>query len=60
MSGQGVRSLLATFGIETRIYDARELAFTPAAAAEHRLVVFSPGFAPDHPWLGQARAAGLR
>ncbi len=59
VSGQGVRSLLATFGIETRIYDARELAFTPAAAAEHRLVVFSPGFAPDHPWLGQARAAGL-
>jgi UDP-N-acetylmuramoylalanine--D-glutamate ligase len=29
-----------------------------AAARQHALVVFSPGFAPEHPWLTRARAAG--
>lgn len=59
VSGEGVRSLLATLGGEARIYDAKDVAFTAAAAAGHRLVIFSPGFAPDHPWLGMARTAGL-
>jgi UDP-N-acetylmuramoylalanine--D-glutamate ligase len=59
VSGRGVRTLLAAFGIESRIYDVKETVFTPAAAASHGLVVFSPGFPPEHPWLGQARAAGL-
>ncbi|HEY8995612.1 MAG TPA: UDP-N-acetylmuramoyl-L-alanine--D-glutamate ligase, partial [Lacunisphaera sp.] len=31
--------------------------FTPALAAGHGLVVYSPGFAPDHPWLAVAREA---
>jgi UDP-N-acetylmuramoylalanine--D-glutamate ligase len=29
-----------------------------SAAREHSLVIFSPGFAPVHPWLAAARAAG--
>ncbi len=57
-SGQGVRALLGALGREGISYDARGLEFTAAAAAGHRLVVFSPGFSPGHPWLERARAAG--
>jgi len=58
VSGEGVAGLLAALGVATEIYDARGSAFTAAAAHRHRLVVFSPGFSPDHPWLAVARAAG--
>jgi UDP-N-acetylmuramoylalanine--D-glutamate ligase len=58
VSGRGVRSLLAGLGAEARVYDAREREFTAAAAGGHALVVFSPGFPPDHPWLRLARSAG--
>jgi UDP-N-acetylmuramoylalanine--D-glutamate ligase len=59
ISGAGVRALLTALGVDGRIYDAKATAFTPAAAGQHGLVVFSPGFMPDHPWLVAARAAGL-
>jgi UDP-N-acetylmuramoylalanine--D-glutamate ligase len=62
VSGQGVLTLLAVLDALGVIYDekaegtARE--FGPAQAASHRLVIFSPGFSPEHPWLVAARAAG--
>lgn len=63
VSGQGVRALLEKLGsTDAVIYDAKTppaLEFTAAVAPRHSLVVFSPGFAPDHPWLTLARAAGL-
>jgi len=58
VSGRGVRALLAALGAEAVVYDARERAFTGAAAERHALVVFSPGFPPEHPWLRLARSAG--
>jgi UDP-N-acetylmuramoylalanine--D-glutamate ligase len=58
VSGEGARALLGALGARTVIYDAKGTEFTPAAAAGHRLAVFSPGFAPEHPWLEIARAAG--
>lgn len=61
VSGEGVRALLAVLGAEGTIYDAeagRGADFTAAAAKQHALVVFSPGFPPEHPWLKRARAAG--
>jgi len=57
-SGKAARILLSGHGIECAVYDARGDAFSPAAAGRHGLAVFSPGFAPDHPWLALARAAG--
>src|SRR6188474_2000221 len=63
VSGAGVQALLAAIGAEGRIYDAQETKgaeFTVAAAKQHALVVFSPGFAPEHPWLQRARAAGAQ
>lgn len=62
VSGEGVGALLTALGAVGKIYDAREgrgEEFTPAAAKQHALVAFSPGFAPEHPWLNHARAAGL-
>ncbi len=59
VSGEGVCALLASLGVHGRIFDAKEAKgaeFTAAAARLHRLVVFSPGFAPTHPWLARARA----
>ncbi len=61
VSGEGVCALLAMLGVHGRIYDAKEgrgADYTAAAARQHRLVVYSPGFAPDHPWLARASAAG--
>jgi len=62
VSGQGVLALLAAAGARGVIYDERAEGarrnFTATEAATHALVVFSPGFAPEHAWLATARAAG--
>ncbi len=62
VSGQGVLSLLAKIGGVARLYDEKspdaENQFTDKQAAQHGLVVFSPGFPVEHPWLATARAAG--
>lgn len=57
VSGEGVRALLAALGVDATTYDAKGADFTAAAARGHALVVFSPGFPPEHPWLARARAA---
>jgi len=57
-SGRGACSVLARIGVEGVVYDARGAEFTRAAAARHSLAVFSPGFAPDHPWIRLARESG--
>jgi UDP-N-acetylmuramoylalanine--D-glutamate ligase len=58
VSGRGLGQLLGALGAEAVVYDARDRAFGAADAERHALFVFSPGFAPDHPWLRLARAAG--
>lgn len=62
VSGQGVLGLLQAVGARGVLYDGRaegaERDFTAAAAAQHGLVVFSPGFAPEHRWLAHAHTAG--
>jgi len=61
VSGQGVLELLAKIGGVGRVYDEQamdtENHFTPEHASRHGLVVFSPGFIPNHPWLETARDA---
>ena len=59
VSGRGVQRLVAAVGGRGVVYDAAGMAFNAEAAAKHRVLVFSPGFAPDHPWLVAARLAGL-
>lgn len=58
VSGIGVTALLASLDATSAIYDAKGTAFTAKAAKNHRLVVFSPGFPPEHAWLKLARDAG--
>ena len=62
VSGQGVLALLAALGASGRLYDEKaegaERNFTAQDAARHGLVIFSPGFAPEHAWLATARGAG--
>jgi len=62
VSGQGVMSLLAAVGAVGLIYDENGEGaashFSTDDAGNHGLVVFSPGFTPEHLWLANARAAG--
>ena len=58
VSGGGARALLEQLRADVAVYDARGTAFTASAARQHSLVVFSPGFPLEHPWLNLARAAG--
>lgn len=61
-SGRGVKELLAALDVEAVLYDQRKGEgedFTAAAARQHALVIYSPGFAPEHPWLAAAVAAGV-
>jgi UDP-N-acetylmuramoylalanine--D-glutamate ligase len=60
VSGLAVRALVERVGARGQIYDERgaDGALRDFRPAGHKLVVFSPGFAPTHPWLAAARAAG--
>ena len=59
VSGEGVRALLAALGVGAKVYDEKGTDFTAAAARQHMLAIYSPGFAPEHPWFARARAAGV-
>jgi len=60
VSGVAVRDLLAKNGVACVIYDEKggdgaKTVFGEAEARSHSLVVYSPGFARNHPWLVTAR-----
>lgn len=60
-SGRAACALVTALGGRSVLYDERSAEhprFDAAAASGHRLTVFSPGFASDHPWLALAAQAG--
>ena len=65
VSGHAVANLLRSLGIDYLCYDERQAPevrtqFDAETAKRHRLVVYSPGFRFDHPWLSEARQMGCR
>jgi UDP-N-acetylmuramoylalanine--D-glutamate ligase len=63
-SGQAVRALLGKLGVEPVLFDERSgdggdlrRAFTRHDAAGYGLVIHSPAFPPDHPWISAALGA---
>jgi len=63
VSGQAAAALLRQCGCGVEAYDEKAVPgvrgdFGPTEAKRHDLVVYSPGFRQDHPWLLAARAAG--
>lgn len=62
VSGRAVLALLKRIEATGELFDERQedakKDFTAADAASHRLVIFSPGFRPEHSWLATARKAG--
>ena len=62
VSGQGVLALLAAIGVRGVLYDEKaegaDRIYGAKQAGAHALVVFSPGFPPEHSWLATARFAG--
>ncbi len=59
LSGQGALAMLRQLGLPAVVYDRKGTEFTADCAKEHRIVIFSPGFTSDHPWLVTACEAGL-
>jgi UDP-N-acetylmuramoylalanine--D-glutamate ligase len=64
VSGRAIGRLLTNCGVRAEFYDqagpdevCRQ--FQDFHTTRHELVVYSPGFPQDHPWLAKARAAGL-
>ena len=63
VSGRAAHLLVGRLGGRAVLFDEHGVGggraeFGAREARAHRLVVFSPGFAPSHPWLVAARAAG--
>lgn len=64
VSGQALLGMLERIGADAIAYDQHEggdavrRTFDAAAAREHKLVVYSPGFPPTHQWLRAARTNG--
>lgn len=63
VSGRALTALVLRLGARGMVFDANPSDgdfgdFTTSDATAHRLVLFSPGFTPTHPWLASARAAG--
>ncbi len=59
ISGLGVAELLDAYGGKYEFFHEPEKPFTAADASRFDLVVSSPGFKPDHQWMGIARDSGL-
>lgn len=62
-SGRAVRALLDKFGARSVIYaqsGGERDAFNSSEAEKCDIVVYSPAFRPDHPWLETARNAGVK
>lgn len=65
VSGRAAAELLHRLGASIEVFDEKNSGgvqgrFTAADASIHRVVVCSPGFRPDHPWLAIARGSGCR
>lgn len=65
VSGRGAAALLRSQGAWVTLFDEKggdnvDDEFTEADARRYKVVVYSPGFKPDHPWLALARAAGAQ
>jgi UDP-N-acetylmuramoylalanine--D-glutamate ligase len=62
VSGRAVLALLEKIEAKGVVFDEKQTDarkdFSSSDAVIHRLVVFSPGFRPDHRWLVTARKAG--
>jgi UDP-N-acetylmuramoylalanine--D-glutamate ligase len=62
VSGRAVLDLLGRLGAKGELFDEKQAGaprvFSEDDARVHRLVVFSPGFRVEHPWLAIARDAG--
>ncbi len=63
-SGRGVKALAERLDYECTCFDEKEIEgtrqeFSTGDAHHHSIVVVSPGFPDDHPWLALAKAARL-
>lgn len=63
MSGRALSALMERLGAAPVVFDSAgkdgaRSTFGMAEAQAHRLVLYSPGFPPTHPWLSFARTGG--
>ncbi len=60
VSGRGACALLKRLGWKFRVYDERGIDLTPGKLRSSSLVLVSPGFRPNHPWLLLAREMKIK
>ena len=59
VSGQGVAKLLSKLEWKFNFYDIQEVEFSEEAAKISSMVITSPGFPADHPWIRLAHKSNL-
>jgi UDP-N-acetylmuramoylalanine--D-glutamate ligase len=59
VSGRALQKLLRSSGIKFDVFDQRGEPFDPSKATRFSGVLYSPGFAPHHPWLKEAYKARI-
>ena len=55
LSGKSACKLLDRLGWQYRVFDDEGIVLTPNKLRSSSIVIVSPGFRPDHPWLVMAR-----
>ncbi|MGE4549952.1 MAG: UDP-N-acetylmuramoyl-L-alanine--D-glutamate ligase, partial [Opitutales bacterium] len=58
VSGRAAARLARSFGAQVEIFEENGALFGPREAEWAKVVVSSPGFSKDHPWLALARKSG--
>tara|TARA_Y100000588_G_scaffold147826_1_gene161715 strand:- start:96 stop:1391 length:1296 start_codon:yes stop_codon:yes gene_type:complete len=58
VSGRSAARLARSLGAEVQIYDEQGLSFGSRDAAHAKVVVTSPGFHKNHPWINAAKKTG--
>ena len=59
VSGLGVAGLLDKIDWPYQFFDQTEQSFFDVEASKYSMVVKSPGFAPNHPWVSKAIESGV-
>ena len=59
VSGTGVKKLLDRLHWKSKIFDEKGIPLTYSKLKNSSIVVVSPGFSPDHPWIQLVREMNL-
>ena len=59
VSGRGLKKLLQRLEWNSRIFDEKGIPLTASKLCEASVVLVSPGFSPNHPWMQMVRSSQI-